>query len=311
MAVTTVIKTIGSGGDYTTLQSWEDAKPTDLTDSRSNTTQAGSTSSTIVLDASASGTTGAYIGHAVSCDARPSEKRLITAYNTSTKVATIGVLNGSSATWANTPGTEAYTIDQCIWQGQIKSATDHFVGAAFANMLTISGSTTSSTCYAELTTAAGAGFNQNANVQTNALKYNTANGCSIDANPAYNQAILTSETQTRFSNLQVTSVSSGGNGSTYQLFGVLVNSCIFQITNGSEGANVRGTFNNCLFVNTSGVVIHINDFAVGGTDSFNGCTFIGNGGGAVEIAVGCLDYRGGGIGSIGHVEKIKDRRAHV
>jgi hypothetical protein len=247
VAITTVIKTLGAGGDFTTLQSWEDAKPLDLTDTRSATTQAGSTSSTIVLDASASATDGAYVGHAVYCNARPTQKRLITAYVGSTQIATIDALNGSSATWANTPGTEAYTIDQCIWQGQIKNATDNFVGATFANILTISGSTSSSTCYTELTTAPGASFRDHATASTNALFYDPTKGCSIQGNPAYTRFIAINE-DARTSNLQTFSVSSGGGNSSSEYKYTISKNCIFEFAADGIFVAQGGVLINCLII---------------------------------------------------------------
>lgn len=122
---TTVVKTIGSGGDYTSLQAWEDACPSNLVSS-----------------------------------------------------------------------------DQ-IWQGQIKASTDAFSSAS--TLLTVAGTTVDSTHYVELTTAAGASFRDNASVQTNALRWNTANGCTISLTGDYTTAIVCNQGYTRFSKLQVQS----------------------------------------------------------------------------------------------------------
>jgi hypothetical protein len=183
--VTTVVKTVGSTGDYSLPQTWADAGPTNCTTSRNATTVTGSTSSTIILDASASGTNDFYLGHAVWADARPAEKRLITAYNGTTKVATIGALNGSSATWANIPAIEAFTIDSTLWQGQAQNQTFTFTGSA-AIGLSLSGVTTSSTEYRDFTCAAGASFKDN--IGSSALKASASYGAifvssTLDGNP--------------------------------------------------------------------------------------------------------------------------------
>lgn len=136
--VTVVTKTIGTGGDYTTLQAWEDAAPANLV-----------------------------------------------------------------------------TADQ-LWQGQCKNQT--FSGSAV--MLTMSGSTSDATRYKELTTEAGASFRDNANAQTNALRFNTSNGAAITSSVTYDFTIIMVEDYCRMSNLQIESTASnsqaihaGGGGS--------------------------------------------------------------------------------------------------
>jgi len=124
---TTITKTIKAGGDYTTLQAWEDATPVSLV-----------------------------------------------------------------------------AVDQ-IWQGQASGA---FSGAS-GTLLTFSGTTVDSTRYQELTTEAGASFRDNANVQTNALRWNSANGCSITSSGSYGTTINASgQAQVRFSKLQVEATTS-------------------------------------------------------------------------------------------------------
>lgn len=68
-----------------------------------NGTPQGATSTTITLDASASGTDGAFVGWYVSIRSGPGtgEKKLITAYNGTTKVCTI------QGTWSVTPTTSS------------------------------------------------------------------------------------------------------------------------------------------------------------------------------------------------------------
>lgn len=278
---TTVTMKIGNTGspvsvDYSTLTGWEADAPSNLTATRSNTTQAGSTSSTIVLDASASGTNDFYKGHAVWCDARSSEKRLITAYNGTTKVATIGKLNGSSTTWANTPGTEAYTIDSVIWEGQIYNQGEFTISNAV--LLTISGVTTSSSCYVSLKCASGASFRDNANVRTNALDYNSSNGVALRSTYQYSWVLQIDVAFTKVDGLQIYANSPSNNtigillSSNIGSNAVTISNCVIKAKGVafSHGYGGASNFNcyNCLLLSTN----------AGPTKSDNGstiCTFIG------------------------------------
>jgi hypothetical protein len=116
---TTVTRTIGSGGDYTTLQAWEDASPANLV-----------------------------------------------------------------------------TSDQ-VWRGECLS------GFSSTAAVTIAGSTSDATRYKHLTAAAGASFADNANVRTNALRYNTANGVYIDFAGGYATAVDINEANAIVSRLQI------------------------------------------------------------------------------------------------------------
>lgn len=205
---TTVVKSIGtSSRDYSTLQAWEDAAPSDLTLTRSNTATGGSTS-TIVFDAGASGTDGIYVGLTVTNAS--SEERLITAYVGATKTATVGILNGSSATWTAPTNGSAYTINSVVWQGQCYNDSEFLFNDTTG--ITINGETTSASCYLELTTALGQSFQDNANVRDNALRYSQANGVCIRVNGTgyTSYGIVNHVSFTKISKLQL-KVGGGGN----------------------------------------------------------------------------------------------------
>lgn len=242
---TTVVKTVGTASrDYSTLQSWEDAMGPDLTASRSNTTVTGSTSSTIMLDALASATVSFYVGHAVWADARASEKRLITAYDGTTKVATVGALNGSSATWDNIPSIEAYTIDSTIWEGQCYNDST-FSGTA--TLLTMAGSTSSSTAYKHITAATGQSF---ADTSSNALRYNSANGVSLE-NPTGGYVlgvVIATEANARMSRLQVKNTPLNGYAADWS--SGFIDRCILMGIH-NQAAKTSGTVRNSLIVYTS------------------------------------------------------------
>lgn len=202
---TTVIKSIGTASrDYSTLQSWEDAAPVDLTATRSNTCTGGTTS-TIILDVGASASNSAYVGNTVTNAS--AEERLITAYNGTTKIATIGVLNGSSATWTAPTTGQAFTINAVIWQGQAYNDSEFSVAGT---VLTVAGSTANSTHYKELTTATGQSFMDQAGVRTNLLAYNVSNGVGLKKTSSYGGVVSSDEDYFRMSRVQINNSSANG-----------------------------------------------------------------------------------------------------
>lgn len=246
---TDVNKTIGQTSspttpDYSSLQAWEDAKPTNFTTSRNNTTVTGATSSTIILDIGASGTNDFYTGHPVWADARTSEKRLITAYNGTTKIATIGALNGSSATWDNIPTIEAYTVDACRWVGQCLDQ------GTFTTGLTITGSTSDSSSYAYLTTASGASFKDKAGVRTHALNYDNTTGVSLEQE--FGVPVTISEANTVFEGIQGKRVTFYTRFMTLGADAITIRKCILanDAAGGTAGIvysnNTNNKFVNCL-----------------------------------------------------------------
>lgn len=214
---TTVVKTIGSGSDYSTIQAWEDACPT---------------------------------------------SNLVTA-------------------------------DQ-IWEGRCKNQT--FSGST---VLTVGGTTTSSSCYKHLTTDTGASFRDHGSASSNALRYNASNGAAISGSSPYALYCIdaSGENYFRISNLQVQTQSAlrGIRG----VAGSMVLNCIFeaagaQIVSGIEYlANSlfvqRGNdtslatwtgdvaMYNCTWVVPSNFTAASNllNFAYGGTRTARNCAFFG------------------------------------
>ncbi len=162
---TTVTKTIGSGGDYSTIQAWEDACPANLT-----------------------------------------------------------------------------TVDQ-IWRGEVKNQSFTNSGN---NVLTVDGITSDATRYVELTTEAGASFVDNANLATNALRYNTSNGAAISSSNGYavnTPIIVNSHIHCRISKLQVKATGNGG-WAINATANTIIDRCILEgtrrgliITNSSRASN--------------------------------------------------------------------------
>jgi hypothetical protein len=175
------------------------------------------------------------------------------------------------------------TATGCVWQGQINSASDAFSGSA--NLLTVTGSTTSSTAYKELTTKTGAGFNENASVQSNALKWNASNGCSITVS-GNNNAVSLEENYARLSNQQIQKTGTGGTANfclKIATDGIIVQRCILEngatLTSGrviSSHAvtppSVNTTIANCLVYSITASLVHLMSLGSGGVDLIN-CTF--------------------------------------
>ena len=206
MAVYTVVKTIGTTSrQYSTLQAWEDGAPANLTTAEKSAATtfltgtftvgmsltfvgSGATGKLLETDSTGPGT-GTYIVYD------------ITAGNPAASDTVTGT-GGSPPTCVLTSGT-ADNVG-VIWQGQC------YNDSTFTANLVLSGSTSSASCYKELTTASGQSFRDNANVQTNALRYNTANGVSVGVNTNYVVKIIAaSEDYARVSNLQIKQTGSG------------------------------------------------------------------------------------------------------
>lgn len=178
MAVETVVKTIGtSSRNYSTLQTWEDQAPVNLTTAeRSNCTGfVGTFTQNESLTFVGSGATGKMLD--------TNNSSYITYNITAGNPATSDVITGGSsgAVATLTSGTPNFT--GVIWQGQCYNDGE-FVGTS-AVALTISGETTSATCYLELTTATGQSFQDNASVRTNPLFYDQSKGVGVRNTGSY------------------------------------------------------------------------------------------------------------------------------
>jgi hypothetical protein len=193
--VTVVTSTIGTGGDYTTLQAWEDAAPANL------------------------------------------------------------------------------VTDDKVWRGECKNQT--FSGSAV--MLTMSGSTSDATRYKEITTEAGASFRDNASVQTNALRYNTANGAAITSSVGYSQTISANEAFCRVTGLQITNSVANSAVVRSNSADVTVNFCILETATSATSPDViafgavRSKLLNSLIVKRAGTG-RISDFFTSTT--VVNCTFV-------------------------------------
>jgi hypothetical protein len=163
-----------------------------------------------------------------------------------------------------------------IWRGECYNDSE-FITAGSA--LTISGQTTDATRYIVLTCATGQSFKDNANVRSNALTYNAANGVAIRDTAAYAAVITCTVANTQFIGLQVSGTGTSvicltlGSGTN-----CLAQQCIF-VGKGNAGDGVvsaagGGTHKaiNCLIVVQSNAY-----FGVSFGMSCYGCTIVNTG----------------------------------
>lgn len=189
MAVVTIVKTIGTSQDFATLQNWNDGAPADLTTiERWN---AGTFVGTFQQGEALSWTGGT--GKMLDTDGATYITFGITTGNT----ASLATITGGTSL-ATCIGS-AKTFTGGIWQG--KCALQEFSTSGIN--VTINGSTDSTTCYKDLTTKAGASFQDNT-PRSVALTYNISNGAAIKRTGGYgNGVIRQQEPNVHISKLQV------------------------------------------------------------------------------------------------------------
>lgn len=276
MASVTVVKTIGSTGVFSTPQLWEDGASADLT------TAEKSAAGTFAVASFTQGETLNFspslaVGKFLDTDSTgPGTGTYITYGITSGNIAASDVATGATSlgTCVITSGTPDNV--GVIWQGQCQN--QEFSGAGI--QLAISGSTASSTAYKHCTTVAGASFRDHANVQANALRYNSANGCGLRTTGATTQAIDVSEANSIITNLQI--AGTGTNGLAV-FWGAAppgsIEHCILEGTDTDVGTN-RGviaagcTVRNCVIVQRASGADHIVGTFTTASASLYNCTIV-------------------------------------
>jgi hypothetical protein len=210
---------------------------------------------------------------------------------TTTVVKTIGTASRDYSTlqaWEDACPADLVAVDQ-IWQGQC------YNDAEFTAGLSVAGTTTDATRYKELTTAAGQSFSDNANVQTNALRYNQANGVAISVAGGYSTGIAVTDINFRMSKVQVKVSSdqncydnntastahvldkvilqqSGSNGACVRLRGgYLSNSLLSKNSAGTSKAAITGAYGDATLTNCT--IVRPTTYAVGGTAIVAGSGF--------------------------------------
>lgn len=176
--------------------------------------------------------------------------------------------------------------DDKIWRGEVYNQGE------LSGLTTISGMTTDSTRYPELTTAAGASFKDHANKLTNALKYDSTLGACVKSSTNYSGTLTISASNVRVSNLQIRQYAGAGSSAVVTnggATGVTVSDCILQMeSNFSAAYNCvsidRNTLKNCLCIVT---VVNPSGIRVFYTGNIYGCTI-----------VKCSNVSGTGVGII-------------
>jgi len=252
MAVETVIKTIGATGTFSTPQLWEDGAPANLTTAERSActtflvatfvqgealTFVGSGATGVMLDTDSTGVgTGTYMTYGITAG-NPTAADVITGTSTATCVLT--------------SGTPDFT--GIIWQGQCQNQDFSVAGT----VVTFGGPSTSTTAYMHLTTAAGASFRDHATAQTNPLRADPAVGACLTCTPASGNAVLSTGTGVRLSNLQIRATGSNGRSMSFQGLSGLLENCILEgrrttvaTTDASFlfGNGTSGTLRNCVII---------------------------------------------------------------
>lgn len=260
MAVETVVKTIGASGVFSTVQLWEDGAPTNLV------TAERSACGTFLVAAFTQGEALTFVGSGATgkmldTDSTGAGNGTYLTYGiTAGNPASADVITGgaSGATCVLTSGTPDFT--GIIWEGQCQNQEFSVAGT----VVTLTGSTTSTSAYKHLTTVAGASFRDHANVLTNGLRVNTANGATLTCTTLGGTCVSMAENNNRVSKLQIQSTGSSGramNGSGSASF---IDSCIIEggvisssVTNGTFLAAGGVTVRNSIIVQRGGSADHI------------------------------------------------------
>ena len=255
----TVTKLIGASQIYTTLATWEADAPVNFTTAEKSA--AGTFSGTFTqgesLSFSGSGATGKFLD----TDGSTYISYGVTGGNPAASDTVTG--DSSGATCVLSSGTPTDT--GCIWQGKINAATDSFTGST--TLLTLAGSTTSATNYYELTTNTGASFRDHANAQTNALRFNTANGCYISSTGNQYNTPIDAPLDFRMSNLQIQNTV---HRATINMNASIIDNCILEaITKCLDTPGTTTTRNTLMVVRGNNVPVE-----AGTASLFVNCTIV-------------------------------------
>lgn len=156
---------------------------------------------------------------------------------TTTVTSSIGTASRDYSTiqaWEDASPADLTSVDQ-IWRGECYN--DATFSNAGSTVLTVSGTTTDSTRYKELTCAAGQSFSDNASVQTNALACSQSNGVLLTASGSFQSVVQINEANFHISGLQIAQTgsafgASGVNGGT-GMNGIRADKLLVEVMGGS------------------------------------------------------------------------------
>ena len=160
-----------------------------------------------------------------------------------------------------------------VWEGRIRGPFNESSG----HPLTFGGGTTDATRFKRIKAEAGSSFTDNASAPTNALRYNTANGVSIENTNFYGGAISNNgENYVHVEGLQLLSTAAALSFSSASTSdAIFVKDCILQAAGNFGGTvmsdNAGGHFENCLIIVTGNGK---SGFAGTRNHEFKNCTVI-------------------------------------
>ena len=260
MAIATVVKTIGASGVFSTVQLWEDGAPTNLVTaerSAAGTFAVAAFQQGEALSFVGSGATGKFLDTDSTAPGNGTYVTYgITAGNPTLNDVVTGGTSGATCILSSSTAIDT----GIIWEGQCQN--QEFVVAG--TVVSIAGSTTSTTAYKHLTTVAGASFRDHADVLTNPLRYNAAVGAALNCTTAAGTCVSLVENNNRISKLQIKASGLLGRALTISGSAAFVYQCIIEggvisalTSNTTVLFSSAGTVRNCVIIQRGGTADHI------------------------------------------------------
>ena len=265
--VMTIVKSIRSDGlgAFTSPASWESGAPANLTTVEKYTF--GSFSGALVQGETVTEATSGFTAKLLDTD----NATYMILGDKSGAFTSDRTFTGATSAKTAVITAPATDTSGCIWQGHCAIATDEFTSAS--GVLSVGGSTVDATRYKELTAGVAASFRDNINVQTNALRYNAANGVSLRSTGAI-ATVTVDENYFRMSKLQIAQTGSVYAIYSYDVSSGLIEFCIIEAANTTTVARIGNLtiLRNNLIVQRATAANRICDFIANAT-IFN-CTFL-------------------------------------
>jgi hypothetical protein len=199
-------------------------------------------------------------------------------------IGTTGRDYSTLAAWAASLPANLVT-DGNSYVGQCYNDSEFFASTA---LLTLSGHTTDATHTITVTTGPGQSFRDHANAQTNALRYNAANGVAIrsDGNASGQSPVRIDDNYVTLSGLQISgtvwnaaALRQNNASGTFDCNNCILSwNGIYYSTQGAVAGGAGGTYRNCLMINHGGVAgsstVLDGMLNISGGASFYFCTFV-------------------------------------
>lgn len=272
----TVVKTIGTTGDFATVQAWDDAAPASLTTAEQSAagtfavaefiqgetlTFVGSGATGTFLDTDSTGVgTGTYVSYGITAG-NPAAADVVTG-GTSGATCTL-----SSSTPMNTG---------VLWEGQCQN--EEFSSAS--TVWSATGNTTSATAYMHLTTVAGASFRDHADVLTNPLRIDTTKGATLTNTAGGGTCLSISLHYTRISNLQFRCTGTNGRALSMGGTAAYMDNCIGEATYTAAASFAFGfsnpgpTIRNSVFIQRAPYAVRFLHTSTSTTGAMYNCTLV-------------------------------------